>query len=332
MPTLYLTEQGAVVRKEQNRLLVESGGKVVSEIHEFKIDRVVIFGHVQLTTQVVSYLLNRGIDTAFLSIQGQLKGRLASLASKNVLLRLRQYEMARNSEFALKIARAIVEGKIANCIELLDRYQRNHQDCDHKDELASLGCLREEVERKQTMESLRGVERRAAAIYFQAFGRMLRGQLQFTKRTRRPPTDPINAMLSFGYVLLYNEAIAALVSIGFDPYLGFYHGISYGRCSLALDLIEEFRHLTVDRLVSRIANLKILGPADFTEGEGGGVYLSPEARKRFLSEYETMMNGEFAHHQTGTRISLRRALHEQSLQFERALLGSAEYEAFRGWH
>lgn len=331
MATLYLTEQGSTLRKEQRRFVVELNGAALSQIHEFKVERVVIFGHVQLTTQAIAYLLGRGIDTAFLNLQGQLKGRLAALASKNVPLRLRQYDRARETRFALNAARAIVAGKIANCAAVLARHQRNHAETNFTEEALRLAALRERAVRQDSLDSLRGVEGQAAAIYFQSFSRMLRRGFEFARRTRRPPTDPVNSLLSFGYTLLYNEAIGALVSVGCDPYVGFYHGINYGRCSLALDLMEEFRHLAIDRLTLNLLNLGILGAEDFTPDELGGIYLQPEARKRFLKEYERLMTSEFTHGRIEERTSLRRALHEQARKIAALISRDAEYQPFQGW-
>ncbi len=124
-------------------------------------------------------------------------------------------------------------------------------------------------------------------MYFQAYGRMFRRSLRFQKRSRRPPQDPINAALSLGYSLLFSEAIAVVAAIGFDPYLGFFHAPEYGRCSLALDLMEEFRAAVVDRLVLMLFNMEVLLPEHFTAAENGGVWFSPDAQKRFPSEYET---------------------------------------------
>ena len=176
MATLYITEQGTTLRKEQNRLVVERD-EVISEIHEFKLERVVIFGNVQLTTQVISFLLERGIDTTFLSFKGRLKGRLAPLASKNVLLRISQYERAGDPRFALDIAIAVVSAKIANCAEILRRHQRNHPECDLSSEVSQLAALNQRASHRQTLDSLRGIEGQAAAIYFQGFARLLRRNL-----------------------------------------------------------------------------------------------------------------------------------------------------------
>jgi len=330
MATLYLTEQGTTLRKEGRRFVIERDGIALGEIHEFKVERIVIFGHVQLTTQAISYMLNRSIDTAFISLQGRLKGRLTPLASKNILLRLRQYERARDANFAISLARSIVSGKIANCVAVLARHQRNHPEVDFSEDIDRLNIALADAARKQTLASLRGVEGQAAAIYFRAFASMLRRELCFTKRTRRPPADPVNSMLSFGYTLLYNEAISAVVSVGFDPYIGFFHGINYGRCSLALDLMEEFRCLIVDRLAKRMANLEILKEEDFIK-EGEGTYLKAEARGRFLKEYEKVMNSPFRHSQTSERTTFRQALHNQVLLFERAIMGKGAYYPFQGW-
>ncbi len=334
MASLYIVEQGATLRKESNRLVVERDGAALAEIHDFKLDRVVIFGNVQLTTPAIWFLLESGIDTAFLSASGKLRGRLAPLESKNVPLRLRQYECTQDAGFARRMASAIVAGKIANCIAVLSRHQRNHPECALEAEIAQLNSYLKKAARGESahsLDSLRGVEGQAAAVYFQGFARTLRRRMQFTKRTRRPPADPVNALLSFGYTLLYNEAISALSSVGFDPYLGFYHALHYGRCSLALDLMEEMRPLVADRLATQMVNLEIVKPDDFRR-EQSGVLLGDGARKRFFREYERIVNAEFAHRQTGVRTTLRRALHDQAQALQRALMQGEAYRAFQGWN
>jgi CRISPR-associated protein Cas1 len=130
---------------------------------------------------------------------------------------------------------------------------------------------------------------------------------------------------------MYNEAISALVAVGFDPYLGFFHSVNYGRCSLALDLMEELRPLIADRVVLNLVNLEIVKPGDFTVGEDRGVRMSDEARKRFLREYERVITAEFQHQRTGERTTLRRALHEQSLVLQRTILQGVAYQPFQGW-
>ncbi len=332
MTTLYLTQQGATLCKTQNRLVVEYQDKVLAEIHDFKVERVVVFGNVQLTSQAISFLLDRGIDTAFISVKGKLKGRLAPLESKNVALRVRQFERIRETDFALSVARAIVVGKIYNCSEVLARHQRNHTEENFTNEIDQLTIIGKKAITEGATERLRGMEGQAAAIYFNGFSRMLRRNFDFSKRTRRPPTDPVNSLLSFGYTLLYNEAIGALVSIGLDAYIGFYHTPHFGRCSLALDLMEEFRPIIVDRLALNLVNKDIFKPTDFIRADDGGVYCNDEGRKRFLREYEQTVCNEFISRKTNQRISFRRAMHEQAMAMQKTIMYDAPYLPFQGWH
>jgi CRISPR-associated protein Cas1 len=146
---------------------------------------------------------------------------------------------------------------------------------------------------KISLNKLRDIEGQAASVYFDGFARMLRRGQPFNKRSRRPPTDPVNALLSFGYALLYNEAVAALVAVGFDAYLGLYHQTRYGRVSLALDLMEEMRSLVVDRLALSLINREIFKVDDFQKDDDGGIRLQEESRKRFLREYERAISTEF---------------------------------------
>ncbi|MGH9939866.1 MAG: CRISPR-associated endonuclease Cas1 [Blastocatellia bacterium] len=334
MATLYLTEQGSSVRKEQNRLVIERDGRKLGEVHEFKIERVVIFGSVQLSASAIGFLLERGIDTAFLSMYGKLKGRLAPLETKNVSLRLRQYQRVNEAVFATAMARGFITGKIANCQTVLARHQRNHPECNLEKEAAQLGILKQRAQAIGSRDSLRGVEGQAAAVHFEGLARMFRRGVTFDKRTRRPPTDPVNSLLSFGYTLLYNEAISALAAVGCDPYLGFFHQPSFGRCSLALDLMEEFRPLVGDRLAVNLLNLGVISPEEFTRAEDGGMRLGDQARRNFLREYERLINAEFnlvPPQQDRTRTTLRKALHEQALIVRSSLLRETPYQPFQGW-
>ncbi len=331
MATLYVTEQGATLRKEQNRIIVECDERAIAEIHDFKIERVVVFGNVQLTSQVMAHLLHNGIDTSFVTLSGRLKGRLAAIESKNVALRLKQYERTQDARYSRQMAAAIVSGKIGNGIEILSRYQRNHPENDFNADIGQLRAVLHKIAAVPTLESLRGLEGQAANLYFKGFARMLRRDMQFTRRSRRPATDPVNALLNFAYALLYNEAISALVTAGFDVYLGFYHAPHYGRCSLALDLMEEMRPVIADRLALSLINREVIKASDFT-AENGGVWLTMEARKAFLKEYERLMNAAFQDRKTGVSVSFRRTLYNQALAMQKAVLDGTLYQPFSGWH
>lgn len=342
MATLYLTEQGSKLVKDHRRLVVEKDGEIVFEVPAFKVERVLIFGNVAITTPAMSFLLENGIDTAFLTIHGRLKGRLMPLESKNVVLRMRQFERAKDQAFALKLAKQILEGKFKNAKRVIQRYSRNHpEEGDFTATLDELDRLIGAIPRKETLNALMGLEGQASAAYFQAYGKMFRTEMEFTTRSRRPPRDPPNALLSLGYTLLANEAIGILSGVGFDPYVGFYHGIHYGRPSLALDLVEEFRHAIVDRLILTLLNKQILKAQDFQaaaeegEGEGDpkaglpqGVYLTAEGRKTFFTHYEERMQEVFGHPKTGERVTFRKLLFHQAQALAKVVMEDMVYEPF----
>lgn len=328
MSSLYLVEQGLLVRQNGERLILYRDKVLVAEVPLMKIERVVIFGHVHLTTGAISALLRHGIDTVFLSWHGRLKGRLVAVESKNIPLRLKQYERAHDEAFANELARRIVRAKVHSSLRVLLRYQRNHPEWSAGEAIAQLERTLQVLEQPQTLSSLRGLEGQAAAAYFQAYGSMFRRSLRFHKRSRRPPQDPVNAALSLGYSLLFGEALAVVSSVGFDPYLGFFHAPEYGRCSLALDLMEEFRAAIVDRLVLTLFNTEVLEPAHFTASAGAGVWFSPEAKKRFLQEYEDTMRRAFISRHTGHRTNFRRLLLGQAERLAQAVLNGEEYAPY----
>lgn len=331
MTTLYLTEQGATVRRENERLIVKNGDET-KEIPLIKIDRVVVLGRVHLTTGAVNALLQMGIDTTFLSGRGRLRGRLTAIESKNAPLRLKQYECALDPDFPLTVARRIVTGKITSSMRVILRYSRNHPEVDFQAQLRELERALLSVPRAETLDGLRGVEGHAAAVYFHTLGYMFTGPMRFQKRTRRPPRDPVNAVLSFGYTLLTAEAIGVVTAVGFDPYIGFFHSLEYGRCSLALDLVEEFRAATVDRLALTLFNNKVLSEGDFRRLDDGGVWLIEEGKKRFLREYERMMSRKFVSRHTGHRTTFRRLMLGQAERLARTVSFNEEYVPYVAEH
>lgn len=332
MPTLYLTEQGSCLRQEHGRLLVEKDGRCLFSTPALQVERVLVFGTVQLTPHALSLLLRQGIDTSFLSVQGRLKGRLVAPHSKNIALRLAQYERARDPEFALHMARILVAAKIRNARVVLGRYARNHPTPEIEALDAGLDRLALEAGRKRAVSSLLGVEGRAAEIYFQGLGHMLRApDWKFEGRVRRPPRDPFNALLSLGYTLVGNELMAVTTAMGLDAHLGFLHGISYGRPSLSLDLLEEFRAPLADRFTLSLVNLQIIGCDDFAARPNGGLYLREVPLKRYLQEYEKYLNNAFKHPETGQRTTFRRVFALQVQSMARAIRGEGDYDPY-GFH
>lgn len=327
MATLYLLEQGARLEKKSKRILLRKDDKVLLEIPEFKVERVLIFGNVQITTQAMKFLLESGIETSLFTIHGKLVGRLLPVQSKNVFLRIAQFEKAKDADFKVNLAKIIVEGKIKNAKVLLQRHVRNHPETDLEYAERDLSRCIDELWRKTGVSSIIGVEGRAAAIYFQAFGKLFRKGLKFRVRSRRPPKDRANSLLSLGYSLITNEMFSVTTGIGFDPYVGFLHGIEYGRPSLALDLIEEFRHVLVDRLTLELVNKEILSEDDFEEKQEG-IYLKDEARKKYFLHYERRMLTTFHDFEDQEKMNYRRKFHKQAQRFAKTLLEGVAYRPF----
>ncbi len=348
MSILYLVEQNSTLSKEGGRLLIKKEGVESQSVHLFKLDQVVIFGNIFLTPAVIRFLLRNGIDTTFMTRRGKYLGRLQSALGKNILLRREQFRKMEDPDFCLKTAKYIVKGKLANLRAVLMRLNRTRENIELDDQILSLRNLIEKVEESDNMESLRGYEGRGTAIYFEGFSKgFLSEDFEFLGRVRRPPTDPINALLSLGYTLLLNQVIASVSLVGFDPYFGTLHSVDYGRPSLALDLMEEWRPTLIDTLVLSTLNLKALLPSDFEErpwvdqeldeneeldGKRGkssddskekkySVVLTESGFRKFITQYERKMSQKIQYHLTGDHITYRDCIREQVRHFARYLKG-----------
>ena len=301
MATLYLIEQNTILRKSGDRLLYchkppGTSTKVGVRQQEILIDlpcadvdHVMLFGNVQMTTQAMHQLLSHGIETALFSLHGRLLGQLTPPAGKNITLRRAQYQKYEDADFRLEFAKKILFQKIDYSISQLTKYENNHPGTFSKAEINAIRQILKKITDAAQLPSLLGLEGAASAGYFNLLGRMLPKQWTFLGRSRRPPKDPPNAVLSFGYTIVAGELQSLLDGAGFDPYLGYYHEIEYGRPSLALDLLEVFRHSLVDRLMLKLFNLHILNKDDFEPAGRGGIYLSTSGKKKFFQQYEAMV-------------------------------------------
>lgn len=290
MTVVYLTGFGTTVRRRGERLEVWQEDKKSADVPLFDLERLIAVGPVQFSAQALALLLDRGIDVSFLTARGRSRGALVSGGSRNVYLRLAQFDRWRDDAFRLAFGRAVLAAKLTVQERLLGRHDRNHPGSLELDARERLRGLLEKLAAAGDLEALQGVEGAAASVYYRQFGRMLK-TVGFPGRKKHPSTDPANALLSFGYVLLGNEIAARLEARGFDPGVGFLHGLRYGRQSLALDLVEPFRQPVVDRLTLRLLNLRQVTPDDF-EGGQAGLRLVPDALKRFLTLYEEHLTGE----------------------------------------
>ncbi|MDI6793737.1 MAG: CRISPR-associated endonuclease Cas1 [bacterium] len=328
MSTLYLTEQGSVLGRKYRRLIITKDDQVLKEVSGLKLDRMLIFGNVQITTQAMAFLLDQGIETSFLSSHGKFRGKLAPVESKNVFLRIAQYERFLDEAFCVEYARTIVEAKIKNGKTLIRRYSRDHPEMDFEDTISVLNQALEDIPSKQRISTILGVEGYSTAAYFRAYSKMFRKQLQFTTRNRRPPRDPVNALLSFGYTLITNEVFSILCATGFDPYIGYLHGINYGRPSLSLDVVEEFRHPVIDRFTLNLINNNVLTEDDFEDRKDEGVFLKDESRKKYFVQYEKLMANVFKDLNSGEKVTYRSLFRQQAHKLMRTIQRKEPYQPF----
>lgn len=359
MATVYLTEAYALVRRNgEDALLVqipERRGKenvVLAPAREehiplVKIDEVVVLGEVTLTASAIHLLLERDIEITFLGYYGQFKGRLSPPFSKNAILRLAQYRTHQEMSERCDLARRFVIGKLSNQRQRLLRYNRAHQDAEVDQAIKQLTNLISNLAvlslpqstGKKTLtggdnsiagtplEVIVGLEGMGSAAYFRCFGKLLNDPAQwpFSGRVKRPPTDPVNALLSFGYSLLTSKVASAVQLVGFDHFVGYLHSTFYGRPALALDLVEEFRPIIVDSVVLDLLNHHMLTPKDFVV-EVGAYRLKDEQRAVFFTQFEKRLNEEIRHPLFGYKTSYRRCLELQARLLAKTVTGEiAEY-------
>lgn len=331
MSTLYLVQQGAKVTKDQGRFVVSAPKEAPIEIPTREVERLLVYGNVQLTTAVITDCLDHQIPVVFMSQLGDYKGHLWSAEYDDIRTELMQYQRLGDDGFRLAAARAIVAGKLTNSRQLLLRLNRKRQ---IPAVVVALTGLRQDIaraEQAETLEALRGHEGAAAARYFRALGLLIvNPAFTFTERNRRPPKDPVNSLLSFGYTLLFNNVLSLLLAEGLNPYLGNLHGSEKKQTFLAFDLVEEFRSPVVDSLVMRLINQKFLKPTDFTwPNAEGGIYLNDAARRPFLKQFEERLSLEVSHPDAQDPVSYRRVIQLQVRRYKQALLNDVPYAAFR---
>jgi CRISPR-associated protein Cas1 len=326
MATMYVTEQGARVEKEYQRFLVTKDDEVLLAVPAVRLSHVVLVGRVGVTTPALLALLQEGVGLSLVSRAGQLRGRLMPPTGKNILLRHRQYERAQDPAFCLAVSRAVVDGKLRNCRALARRWARTRPEVP-AELLERIDRAVDQAAKAPDLAALRGIEGEGTRNYFGVLRRALEprpeSRMGFEKRTRRPPRDPVNAMLSLGYTLLTDNLMTACEIVGLDPYDGFFHAEKYGRPALALDLVEEFRPVIVDSLVLNIVNRGMLAADDFQPGPEGGVYLKREALQTFFRQYSARLNIQWLHPGVGRKLSYQQWFEVQAQALRKVIEGEA---------
>ncbi|MDD4792700.1 MAG: CRISPR-associated endonuclease Cas1 [Firmicutes bacterium] len=315
---LYVQTQGAVLSKRDQTVEVRANNEIAAQVRLMDLSQVCIYGNVQITTQAVRAFCSRDIPICYFSRGGWFYGITKSTMGRNVTVRMEQYKATADPDRALSISKRFVAGKVKNCRTLL---RRNCPDCD----ASVLSKMSEYIEKAMSidnMATLLGIEGAAASLYFGNFGALLSSTagFDFRARNRRPPKDPVNAVLSYLYSMLVKDLTIIALATGLDPYAGFYHQPLQGRPALALDLMEEFRPLICDSTAIRLINTSALKESDFSR-LGNGVIMSDNARRKVISAYENRMDTLVTHPIFGYAISYRRVLSVQARLVARWLLG-----------
>ena len=333
---LYLNTQGLRVGCKDEVLTVKEKDRVIEEVRMRDLSHVALFGNIQISTQAIQSLCEQEIPVTYFSMGGWFYGITRGHALKNVFLRMEQFRFARDETVCLSLARQFVHGKIRNHRTLL---MRNHLE-PPEPIIMKLKRASEDALAAASIAELLGIEGAAASQYFQQFNGMVKVEdddlpglempgknakqlafnFNFTNRNRRPPTDPVNAMLSLAYSMLAKDCTLAALAVGFDPYIGFYHQPRFGRPALGLDLMEEMRPLVAESAVLSCINNRVVTEKDFVRA-GQAVNLTAPGRKRFFQMYEQRMSSLITHPLFDYKVSYRRALELQARLLAKTLTG-----------
>jgi CRISPR-associated protein Cas1 len=329
--TLYITTEGAYLRVDHETLKVEVEKETKLQIPVHHLGGVVCFGDVMVSPAAMARCAEDGRFLVLLDRNGRFQARVEGPVSGNVLLRCAQHEAMADTARTLAIARNIVGGKIQNTRQIVLRAAREADEPADADLLKgtadSLGNALSRVPSCEDVDTVRGIEGESARAYFATFDRMVREDritFRMDGRSRRPPTDPINALLSFLYALLMNDCVAAVEGVGLDPQMGFLHALRPGRAALALDLMEELRSVLADRLALTLINRKQVAARHFVNRPGGAVHLEEEGRKEVIVAYQKRKQEEITHPVLDQKMPLGLVPHVQARLLARVLRGDLE--------
>ena len=333
MRSVYVTHAAATLHREGDVIAVRHKRKKLGNVQVNDLEQLVLMGNIVLTPRALDLLIEKGVDTVFLTHHGRYRGRIVHSLSGNVRLRMSQFEFLGDRNKALAVARDIVRGKTTNMRAFLLRVGRARgRTPEQEKSLQTMKACVARLERVGTMDQVRGCEGSAAAAYFRCFGdAIVADGFHFDGRNRRPPLDPVNALLSLGYTLLHNAVESAVNIVGLDPYLGSLHSIEAGRPSLVCDLVEEMRAPVVDRLVVAALNQRVMQVDDFEDaGPGEPVVIRREAVSRFVALVERRLRSQVRYAPQDRRLTFRQIIEQQVRAFARLVLGQSDrYEPYR---
>jgi CRISPR-associated protein Cas1 len=329
---IYLTEQGTILNKEGEQLILKKDGNKIATFLTKDLDQIVLMGNINLTTQTIHFLLNNKIDTVYTSLNGKYYGRLVSELGKNIIMRKMQFQALFDDIYKFNISKDIVSTKVFNCRQLLRKFNYYHKLKEVSLIFNKLTFMLEKIEKTANMSELLGIEGTSANTYFEAFDFLIKNPFfKFEKRSRRPPKNEVNAMLSFGYTLYANEVRTAVNIVGLDPYFGAYHAEEYGRPSLVLDVMEEFRPIVVDYVVINAINKNNINKDDFVKDvdEELPVKFTIFGRKKFISYIEKRLKNLFYLPEKAKKATLRDIIRYQAYQMGVAYMKKINYTGYK---
>lgn len=329
--TLYVTTQGSYLHRQGETVVVTQDGEAKLRVPIHTLEGIVCFGQVSLSPPLMGLCAERQVMISFLSRNGRFWARVEGPVSGNVLLRREQYRQADNPDLARGVALSVVTAKIHNCRVVLQRALREHPDAPGAmslvDAVSHLSDTLKALETARTLDSVRGLEGEAARSYFGVFNNLIFAQNEdffFSERSRRPPLDNMNALLSFLYTLLVHDVTSALETVGLDPAVGYLHRDRPGRPGLALDIMEEFRPYLADRLALTLVNLKQISGKRFKKTETGAVVMDDETRKELITAYQNRKQEEIIHPFLGEKVAIGLLPYAQALLMTRCLRGDTD--------
>ncbi len=325
---VYIQEQGAHITKSNDCIHVKLKDTIIKKIRLIDISEITLFGNIQITTQAIRELSKRNIPICYMTYGGWFTGITTGLSHKNIELRIKQHKKYDVKNASIGIARQMVFGKIKNCMTML---RRNHKS-PPIDKIHKMNILAQRACTVKQYDTLLGIEGMAARIYFSEFNGMIKSEstaFDFNGRNRRPPKDPVNAIMSFLYAMLTRNAMITVSRVGLDPYLGFLHMPKYGKPALALDMIEEFRPIVADSTCITLINNGEINESDLIKTDFG-TNLTNRGRSTVITAYERRMDSVVIHPLLGYAASYKRIMETQTRLLARHILGEIPtYPAFR---
>lgn len=329
--TLFITKQGAYLSKEGETVVVSLNKEMLLQVPIHTIWGIVCFGQVSMSPYLMGFCAENKVAVSFLTEYGHFLASIQGKVSGNVLLRREQYRRADDMAYSSEIARFILIGKISNCRTVLQRVLRDHSDKVNVDEVVNastrLGYSLEQLQNENSLDVLRGIEGEAANTYFNVFDNLIvvqKDDFKFEKRTRRPPLDEVNCLLSFLYTILMHDVRSALETVGLDSCVGFLHRDRPGRPGLALDIMEEFRPFLAERLTFSLINREQIRKKGFKKMESGAVFMDDDTRKEVLIAYQKRKQEEIMHPYLKENVQVGLLFYIQALLLARYLRGDID--------